>query len=147
MGEPRITTCGRLFIVHHPEVPSAESAREEIRRFREFSPDEPAPLLMIIDKVFPPMGNDVRAVYRKAVDAEPGVEAMAALVDGVVGMGASLVLSVITNIFGGRSKLPLKMFRDADDAARWLCDEAKVRVSAEEIVAAIDGLRSGRAKT
>ena len=61
MTEPRIATCGRLFIVHHAEVPSVESARAEVERFRAFSPDEPAPLLMIIDKVFP-LGNAAAAI-------------------------------------------------------------------------------------
>ena len=141
MPGPRTTTCGRLYVIHYPEVPTVDSAREEMKLFRELSPHAAAPMIMVIDKVFPPMGNDVRAVYRGVVDGEPGVEAMAALVDGVVGMGASLVLSVITNIFGGRSRLPLKMFGDVDEAARWLCKEAQVESSPEEVAAAITALR------
>lgn len=141
MPQPRVSACGRLFIVHHAEVPDVDGATEEMKRFAAHAGGSAAPLLMVIDKVFPPMGNDVRRVYRAAVEGEPGVAAMAALVDGVVGMGASLVLSVITNIFGGRARLPMKMFREPKAAAGWLCEEADVGATADEVIAAIEALR------
>ena len=139
---PRIAEVGRLFIIHHPEPPELDQATLEIQRYKAFSERVGrAPILLVPDKILPPMGAEVRAYYRNATTVDPGVEAMATVVGGLVGLGASIMSSIMTQIFQGRTDIPMRTIRDLDEAAEWLCEVADVQAKPEQIVAAVGELR------
>lgn len=142
-GEPRTAEVGRLFIIHQAEPPSLEEAAAEVERYHVFARRVGrAPMLMVPDKILPPIGQDVRTLYRETTTGDPGVEAMATVVGGLVGLGASIVSSIMTQIFQGRTDIPMRTIRDLDEAAKWLCQVADVQAEPAEIVAAVERLRS-----
>src|SRR5690606_4685354 len=141
--EPRIAEVGRLFIIHQVEPPNLEEAAREIERYHEFARKVgKAPMLMVPDKIFPPISQDVRNLYRETAIGEPGIEAMATVVGGLVGVGASIISSIMTQIFQGRTDIPMRTIRDLEEAAKWLCSVAKVQAEPQQIVAAVEQLRS-----
>jgi hypothetical protein len=141
--EPRTTEVGRLFIVHQIEPPSLEEAAAEMERYHAFARKVgKAPMLMIPDKIFPPMGQEVRNLYRETATGNPGIEAMATLVGGLVGLGASIIASIMTQIFQGRTDIPMRTIRDLDEAAAWLCTVANVQAQPQDIIAAVERLRA-----
>jgi hypothetical protein len=141
--EPRIAEVGRLFIIHHADPPNLEEAQAEVARYVAFAKRVgPAPMLMVPDKILPPMSAEVRAFYRGATTGDPGVEAMATVVGGLVGLGASIMSSIMTQIFQGRTDIPMRTIRDLDEAAEWLCKVADVQAQPDEIVAAVEELRA-----
>jgi hypothetical protein len=141
--EPRIAEVGRLFIVHQIEPPNLEEAAAEMERYHAFARRVgKAPMLMIPDKIFPPIGQEVRNLYRETATGNPGIEAMATLVGSIVGLGASIVSSIMTQIFQGRADIPMRTIRDLDEAANWLCQVANVQVQPQEIIAAVERLRA-----
>lgn len=141
--EPRTAECGRCFIIHHIEPPQLEDAQRELERYLEFTAEKGyGPVMLVPDKIFPPMGSDVRALYRKTLNGEPGVEAMVTVVGGLVGLGASLVSSIITQVFAGRSDEKVRMIREVEDAAEWLCEVANVQAEPAEIVEVVEKLRA-----
>jgi hypothetical protein len=143
--EPRTAEVGRLFIIHQVEPPSLEEAAAEVERFLLFSRKVGrAPMLMVPDKILPPIGPEVRELYRETTAGDPGVEAMATVIGGIVGLGASIVSSIMTQIFRGRTDIPMRMIRDVTEAARWLCEVADVQAEPQQIIAAVADLR-GRA--
>jgi hypothetical protein len=141
--EPRIAEVGRLFIIHHVEPPDLDEAKAELARYTAFTERVGrAPMLMVPDKILPPMTAEVRAFYRNATTGDPGVEAMATVVGGLVGLGASIMSSIMTQIFQGRTDIPMRTIRDLDEAAEWLCEVADVQAQPDEIVAAVAQLRA-----
>ncbi|KIG18082.1 hypothetical protein DB30_01969 [Enhygromyxa salina] len=141
--EPRVAEVGRLFIIHHAEPPDLDEAKAEIALFKVFADQVGrAPMLMVPDKILPPMGQEVRAYYRDATTGDPGVEAMATVVGGLVGLGASIMSSIMTQIFQGQTGIPMRTIRELDEAAEWLCNVADVRAKPDEIVAAVSRLRA-----
>lgn len=141
--EPRVAEVGRLFIIHHAEPPDLDEAKAEIALYEEFAKRVgKAPMLMVPDKILPPMGMDVRALYRAATMGDPGVEAMATVVGGLVGLGASIMSSIMTQIFQGRTDIPMRTIRELDEAAVWLCEVADVQAEPDQIVAAVAELRA-----
>ncbi|PRQ03477.1 hypothetical protein ENSA5_15070 [Enhygromyxa salina] len=134
---------GRLFIIHHAEPPTLEEAKLELGRYATFAQRVGrAPLLMVPDKILPPMGPEVRSYYREATTDDPGVEAMATVVGGLVGLGASIMSSIMTQIFQGRTDIPMRTIRDLEEAAQWLCEVADVQAEPEQIVSAVADLRA-----
>src|SRR5688572_20963035 len=107
---PRTLEVGRLFIIHQVEPPGLEEAAAEIERYQAFTRKVGgrAPMLMVPDKILPPMGQDVRNLYRLTATREPGVEAMATVVGGLLGLGASIMSSIMTQIFQGRADIPMR---------------------------------------
>lgn len=143
---PRTLEIGRLFIIHQPEPPDLEEAKAELALYEEFTRRVgPAPILMIPEKILPPMGQDVRALYRDAATKSPGVEAMATVIGGLVGLGASIMSSIMTQIFQGRTDIPMRTVRDVDEAANWLSQVADVQAEASKIISAVSELRAQRA--
>jgi hypothetical protein len=141
--EPRIAEVGRLFIIHHIEPPNLDEAKAEIARYIAFTKRVgQAPMLLVPDKILPPMAAEVRAFYRNATTSDPGVEAMATVVGGLVGLGASIMSSIMTQIFQGRTDIPMRTIRDLDEAAEWLCEVADVQAEPGQIVAAVTQLRA-----
>ncbi|MFO7563223.1 MAG: hypothetical protein R6X02_11315 [Enhygromyxa sp.] len=141
--DPRTVEVGRLFIIHQLEPPNLEEAAQEIERYQAFARKVgKAPMLMIPDKIFPPIGQDVRNLYREAAIGSPGIEAMATVVGGLVGLGASIISSIMTQIFQGRADIPMRTIRDVDEAASWLCSVADVQAKPPEIIAAVEQLRA-----
>ncbi len=141
--EPRTAEIGRLFIIHQAEPPNLEEAAAELERYREFARRVgKAPILMVPDKILPPMGQDVRNLYRETAIGEPGIEAMATLVGGLVGLGASIISSIMTQIFQGQADIPMRTIRELDEAANWLCEVADVRAEPQEIAKAVERLRT-----
>jgi hypothetical protein len=141
--EPRIAEVGRLFIIHQAEPPGLDEAKAEIARYELFAKRVGrAPMLMVPDKILPPMGMDVRAFYRAATTGDPGVEAMATVVGGLVGLGASIMSSIMTQIFQGQAGIPMRTIRELEEAAEWLCKVADVQAKPEQIVAAVADLRA-----
>lgn len=141
--EPRTAEVGRLFIIHQVEPPNLEEAAAEIERYQLFARKVgKAPMLMVPDKILPPIGQEVRNLYRETAIGSPGIEAMATVVGGLVGLGASIVSSIMTGIFQGRTDIPMRTIRDLDEAAKWLCTVANVQAQPEQIVAAVERLRS-----
>lgn len=142
-GEPRTAEVGRLFIIHQVEPPNLEEAAAEMERYHAFARRVgKAPMLMIPDKILPPIGQDVRNLYRETAIGTPGIEAMATVVGGLVGLGASIVSSIMTGIFQGRTDIPMRTIRDLDEAASWLCKVADVQAEPQAIVAAVERLRA-----
>jgi hypothetical protein len=142
--EPRTVEVGRLFIIHQVEPPNIEEAAREMERFQDFARKVgKAPMLMVPDKIFPPIGQEVRALYRQTATGTPGVEAMATVVGTIVGMGASIIASIMTQIFQGRTDIPMRTIRDVEEAAGWLCSVADVQADPKQIVAAVEKLRAG----
>jgi hypothetical protein len=140
--EPRTAEVGRLFIIHQAEPPTLEEATREIERYHVFARKVgKAPMLMVPDKILPPIGQDVRNLYRQTITGDPGVEAMATVVGGLVGLGASIVSSIMTQIFQGRTDIAMRTIRDLEEAAKWLCEVADVQAKPEQIVAAVEQLR------
>ena len=138
----RTAEVGRLFLIHQPETPSLDEAKAELARYGEFvGRVGPAPILMIPEKILPPMGQEVRALYRDAT-GDPGVEAMATVIGGIVGLGASIMSSIMTQIFQGRTDIPMRTIRDLDEAAQWLCEVADVQAEPAEIISAVADLRA-----
>jgi hypothetical protein len=141
--EPRTAEVGRLFIIHQVEPPNLEEAAAEIERYHVFARKVgKAPMLMIPDKILPPIGQEVRQLYRETAIGTPGVEAMATLVGGLVGMGASIISSIMTQIFQGRTDIPMRTIRDVEEVAEWLCKVANVQAQPQEIIAAVERLRA-----
>lgn len=142
--DPRTAEIGRLFIIHQPEPPSLDEARAELERYGEFTGRVgQGSILMIPDKILPPMGQEVRALYREAATGEPGVEAMATVIGGLVGLGASIMSSIMTQIFQGRTDIPMRTVRDVEEAATWLCEVADLQVEPPQIISAAAELRAG----
>lgn len=141
--DPRTAEVGRLFIIHQSEPPNLEEAAAEIERYQAFARKVgKAPMLMIPDKILPPIGQDVRNLYRETAIGAPGIEAMATVVGGLVGLGASIISSIMTGIFQGRTDIPMRTIRDVDEAAIWLCKVANVQAEPEQIIAAVERLRA-----
>ena len=139
--EPRVLEIGRLFVIHQPEVPGLDDAKAELERYAGFvARVGPAPILMIPEKILPPMGQDVRNLYRAAT-TDPGVEAMATVIGGLVGLGASIMSSIMTQIFQGRTNIPSRTVRDVEEAVQWLAGIADLQADAAQIVGAIQQLR------
>lgn len=142
-SERRVAEVGRLFIIHHVEPPDLDEAKVEIARYVAFTKRVgKAPMLMVPDKILPPMSAEVRAYYRNATTIDPGVEAMATVVGGLVGLGASIMSSIMTQIFQGRTDIPMRTIRELDEAAEWLCEVADVQAQPDDIVAAVAELRA-----
>lgn len=142
-GEPRTVEIGRLFIIHQVQPPGIEEAAAELERYQLFARRVgKAAMLMVPDKILPPMSAEVRSLYRGTMIGEPGVAAMAVVVGGLVGLGASIVTSIMTQIFQGRMDIPMRTIRDLDEAARWLCEVADVQAEPEQIIAAVKTLRA-----
>ena len=141
--EPRTAEVGRLFIIHQAQPPNFEEAAAEIERYQVFASQVgKAPMLMVPDRILPPIGSDVRGLYRQMISGDPGVEAMGTVVGGLVGLGASIVTSIMTQIFQGRTDIPMRTIRDLDEATEWLCEVADVRAEPKAIVAAVERLRA-----
>jgi hypothetical protein len=141
--EPRTAEVGRLFIIHQPETPSLEEAQAELQRYADFvGRVGQASILMIPEKILPPMGQDVRALYRAAATSDPGVEAMATVIGGLVGLGASIMSSIMTQIFQGRTDIPMRTVRDVEEAAKWLCEVVDLQAEAPQIITAATDLRT-----
>ena len=141
--EPRTAEIGRLFIIHHPEPPQLDDAKLELGRYERFAARVGrAPILMLPEKILPPMSGEVRALYRSVATGDPGVEAMATVIGGIVGLGASIMSSIMTQIFQGRADIPMRTVNDVEDAATWLAEVADLQVAASEIVAAVEQLRA-----
>jgi hypothetical protein len=140
---PRTLEVGRLFIIHQVEPPGLEEAAAEIERYQAFARKVGrAPMLMVPDKILPPIGQDVRNLYRLTTTREPGVEAMATVVGGLLGLGASIMSSIMTQIFQGRADIPMRTIRDLDEAVLWLCAVAKVDAAPEQVILAVERLRT-----
>ena len=143
MREPRTAEVGRLFIIHHPTPPALDEAKLELDRYARFaSRVGRAPILMLPDKILPPMAGEVRDLYRQVATGDPGVEAMATVIGGLVGLGASIMSSIMTQIFQGRADIPMRTVRDVDDAAKWLAEVADLQVQADAILSAVAELRA-----
>ena len=131
-----------MFIIHHPEPPQLDDAKLELDRYERFAERVGrASILMLPEKILPPMGSDVRDLYRKVATGEPGVEAMATVIGGIVGLGASIMSSIMTQIFAGRTDIPMRTVRDLDDAAEWLGEVADPQADIAAIVTAATQLR------
>lgn len=140
--EPRILEVGRLFVIHQPEVPNIDEAKAELARYAKFVQRVGrAPMLMIPEKILPPMGQDVRTLYRTAT-SDPGVEAMATVIGGLVGLGASIMSSIMTQIFQGRTDIPMRTVRDVEEAVEWLSKVADLQADHAEILSAVESLRA-----
>ncbi|PRP96193.1 hypothetical protein [Enhygromyxa salina] len=140
---PRVAEVGRLFIIHHAEPPDLDEAKAEIDLYKVLVQRVGrAPMLMVPDKILPPMGQEVRTYYRTATTSDPGVEAMATVVGGLVGLGASIMSSIMTQIFQGQTGIPMRTIRELEEAADWLCKVADVQAKPDEIVAAVAKLRA-----
>ena len=142
MREPRVLEIGRLFVIHQPVPPTFEEATAELARYGNFVKRVgKAPIMMIPEKILPPMGQEVRNLYRAAT-TDPGVEAMATVIGGIVGLGASIMSSIMTQIFQGRTDIPMKTVRDVEEAVKWLASVAELRAEPQNIVSAIEQLRA-----
>ena len=141
--EPRTAEVGRLFIIHHPVPPELDDAKLELDRYDRFtSRIGRGSILMITDKIMPPMGSDVRELYREVAAGDPGVEAMATVIGGIAGLGASIMSSIMTQIFQGRMDIAQRTLHSIDDAAAWLLEVAKLEVDAEQIITVASELRA-----
>lgn len=142
MREPRVLEIGRLFVIHQPTPPAFDEAKAELARYANFVKRVgPAPILMIPEKILPPMGQEVRNLYRAAT-TDPGVQAMATVIGGIVGLGASIMSSIMTQIFQGRTDIPMRTVRDVEEAVKWLGEVADLRADHQNIVSAIEQLRA-----
>jgi hypothetical protein len=142
MREPRVLEIGRLFVIHQPEPPSLDEANAELARYGTFVERVgPAPILMIPEKILPPMGQEVRNLYRNAT-TDPGVQAMATVIGGIVGLGASIMSSIMTQIFQGRTHIPMRTVRDVEEAVKWLSEVADLQAEPTQVVSAIEQLRA-----
>lgn len=131
-----------MFVIHHPDPPALDDAKAELERYAAFvTRVGPAPILMVPEKILPPMSQEVRNLYRAAT-SDPGVEAMATVIGGLVGLGASIMSSIMTQIFQGRTDIPMRTVREVDDAASWLVEVADVQVDAAQISSAVAELRA-----
>jgi hypothetical protein len=141
MREPRVLEIGRLFVIHQPEPPNLDEAKAELARYGSFVKRVgPAPVMMIPEKILPPMGQEVRNLYRAAT-TEPGIQAMATVIGGIVGLGASIMSSIMTQIFQGRTDIPMRTVRDVEEAVKWLSEVAELQADPKNIVSAIEQLR------
>jgi hypothetical protein len=142
MREPRVLEIGRLFVIHQPVPPSLDEAKAELARYGSFVKRVgPAPIMMIPEKILPPMGQEVRNLYRAAT-TDPGVQAMATVIGGIVGLGASIMSSIMTQIFQGRTDIPMRTVRDVEEAVKWLGEVADLQSDPKNIVSAIEQLRA-----
>ena len=143
MRAPRTAEIGRLFIVHHPTPPTLEEAKLELHRYGVFADRVGrAPIMMIPEKIIPPMAQEVRNYYRDTAVGDPGIEAMVTVIGGIVGLGASIMSSIMTQIFQGRTDIPTRTIRDVEEAAKWLCEVADVQAEPSQIVAVVEELRA-----
>lgn len=133
---------GRLFVIHQPIPPSLDEAKAEMTRYGKFvTRVGPAPIMMIPEKILPPMGQEVRNLYR-ATTTDPGVQAMATVIGGIVGLGASIMSSIMTQIFQGRTDIPMRTVRDVEEAVKWLSEITDLQSDPATIVSAIEQLRA-----
>jgi hypothetical protein len=144
MTEPRIAEVGRLFVIVQPQPPSLEEAKAELALYSKFAKrlGGPAPMLMLPEKILPPMGQEVRNLYRAAATGDPGVQAMATVIGGLVGLGASIMSSIMTQIFQGRTDIPMRTVRDVEEAVQWLGGIADLQADVSQVVQAVDRLRT-----
>ena len=143
MPQPRTAEVGRLFIIVQPQPPNLEEAQAELALYSKFAKRVGrAPMLMLPEKILPPMGQEVRNLYRAAATGDPGVQAMATVIGGLVGLGASIMSSIMTQIFQGRTDIPMRTVRDVEEAVEWLAGVADLQASVSQVVAAVDRLRT-----
>lgn len=143
-GSPiiRDVCCGRVHIVHQPHTPTFEQAKAECVAFHRLAEKWGSAVAMTMsDKLLPVIEPDVRAVYRQSIEEGPPVDAWVGVVGGTMGMAASIASSIASQIFLGRSKTPMRVFRTLPKAAAWLVETCDTGATAEEIVAAAMELR------
>jgi class 3 adenylate cyclase len=90
------------------------------------------PVMMIAERVVPLPPVEVRRFWREAARKEPGYEAVALLMTGVVGLMAAAATHLgeqLVEVLGVR----FRSFKHPADAARWLCDAANCGIEQDEL--------------
>ncbi|PRP97472.1 hypothetical protein ENSA5_33650 [Enhygromyxa salina] len=90
------------------------------------------PVMMIVERVTPMPAVEVRRFWREAAGKEPGYEAVALLMTGVVGLMAAAATHLgeqLVEVLGVR----FRSFKHGATAAHWLCGAANCGVDPDEL--------------
>ncbi|NVB40531.1 hypothetical protein G6O69_22005 [Pseudenhygromyxa sp. WMMC2535] len=128
---------GSVFILYHPQQPSVERAQRECHAFRQLHGHfDSVSVLIWSGRPFPPPCAEVRSLYAEAFRSGPSVEAVAWVVDTVLGVGRSIVASISAQMFplGAETRI----FHEPFEAAGWL--SARAGEGSGDVDAILDGL-------
>ncbi|PRQ06800.1 hypothetical protein ENSA7_34600 [Enhygromyxa salina] len=135
--------AGRVHVTRYVDVITLELAQKAEADYLEFCEriGGRVPVMMISERVVPMPPVEVRRFWREAARKEPGYEAVALLMTGVVGLMAAAATHLgeqLVEVLGVR----FRSFKQPADAARWLCESANCGVEHDELARQIVAVQS-----
>ena len=141
----RTACCGRLFIVHQPDPPTVDSATKECAAALEFGIGwDSVALLFIVERISPVVPPQVRAVYRRAKQLGPPMQAWAGVVgdSGSGSLARPLAMSAAREVLAGDPAVPVRVFDELEAAVGWLATTCDLRASPREVLRVAMQLRN-----
>lgn len=135
--------AGRVHLTRYPETITLDIAQMAQDDYVQFTREQggATPLLMISERPFPVPSLEVRAHWREVAKQEPGFEAIALVLGGVVGLMAAAATHLgeqLVAVLGVR----FRSFKQPFDAADWLCEIVECGVDPDVLLEAARELRS-----
>ena len=135
--------AGRVHVTRYLDVITLELAQQAEADYLEFceAVGGRVPVMMISERVVPMPPVEVRRLWREAARKEPGYEAVALLMSGVVGLMAAAATHLgeqLVEVLGVR----FRSFKQPADAARWLCASANCEVDEDELARFIEQVQA-----
>lgn len=132
-------SAGRVHITRYTgaiTLELAQCSQEDYVAHCERTGRQASPLVIIPSKPLPLPGLDVRTYWRETTE-QPGFEAIALLITGVVGLMAATVTHFSEQLVGVLD-VNIRSFKNSDDAAEWLTSRFNCEVDEFELMDAID---------
>jgi hypothetical protein len=142
----RLATAGtgRVHLARYADLITLDLAKVAHEDYLEFCRAQrnggPLPVVLIAERVIPMPPIEVRSYWREAAH-EPGIEAVALLMGGVVGLMAAAVTHLgeqLIQVLG----VQFRSFKQPTTAARWLCEAASCEIEEDELAELIEELRA-----
>jgi hypothetical protein len=146
LHEPgRLVTAaaGRVYVTRYVDVITLDLAHRAEADYVVFCQEMggPIPIMMITERLVPLPPIEVRRFWREAARKEPGYEAIAVVLNGVVGLMAAAATHLgeqLVDVLGVR----FRTFKQPADAAHWLCEIANCGLEEDEVTALIEHTRA-----
>lgn len=135
--------AGRVHVTRYVDVITLELAHQAEADYLDFCREigGQVPVMMISERVLPLPPVAVRRFWREAAAKEPGYEAVALLMSGVVGLMAAAATHLgeqLVEVLGVR----FRSFKQPADAARWLCEAANCGLDEDELTKHIEQIKA-----
>jgi hypothetical protein len=142
-GRLATAEAGRVHLTRYPDTITIDIAKLAQDDYVEFAKEQggATPLLMISERPFPMPSVEVRAHWRESAKQDPGFEAIALVLGGVVGLMAAAATHLgeqLVSVLGVR----FRSFKEPYDAADWLCEIVNCGVGVDELLEAARELRN-----